>query len=166
MAGFAESGRGSVMAGYCLPRPTGRRQFTTNGWRRRSEVPCAHNLGRERPMNCLACGFVMPTPLRFCGGCGARLGVDRVGETTRERNYTPAHLAKRILQTRSALEGERKHVTVLFCDIADSTPLASRIGSDRMHKLLRTCVKMNGLAVLLAGVAATCSSTRRGSRLA
>ena len=87
-------------------------------------------------MNCLACGFVMPTPLRFCGGCGARLGVDRVGETTRERNYTPAHLAKRILQTRSALEGERKHVTVLFCDIADSTPLASRIGSDRMHKLL------------------------------
>ena len=32
-------------------------------------------------------------------------------------SYTPQHLAEKILTSRSALEGERKHVTVLFADI-------------------------------------------------
>src|SRR5215510_14161556 len=31
-------------------------------------------------------------------------------------SYTPKHLAEKILTSRSALEGERKQVTVLFCD--------------------------------------------------
>ena len=33
------------------------------------------------------------------------------------RDYTPKHLADRILQSKSALEGERKQVTVLFADV-------------------------------------------------
>jgi hypothetical protein len=32
--------------------------------------------------------------------------------------YTPQHLAEKILTSRSALEGERKQVTVLFADVA------------------------------------------------
>jgi class 3 adenylate cyclase len=51
-------------------------------------------------------------------------------------SYTPQHLADKILTTRSALEGERKPVTVLFCDIAHSTPLAQRLGPEAMHTLL------------------------------
>ena len=51
-------------------------------------------------------------------------------------SYTPKHLAEKILTSRSALEGERKQVTVLFCDIANSTPLAARIGEETMHGLL------------------------------
>src|SRR5262245_14273267 len=35
-------------------------------------------------------------------------------------SYTPKHLAEKILTSRSALEGERKQVTVLFCDLANS----------------------------------------------
>jgi hypothetical protein len=54
-------------------------------------------------------------------------------------SYTPKHLADKILTTRSALEGERKQVTVLFCDIANSTPLAAR-GCDREPKVYcRVC---------------------------
>jgi class 3 adenylate cyclase len=37
--------------------------------------------------------------------------------------YTPSYLAEKILASRSALEGERKQVTVLFADIKDSTEL-------------------------------------------
>ena len=33
-------------------------------------------------------------------------------------SYTPKHLAEKILTSRSALEGERKQVTVLFADVA------------------------------------------------
>ena len=36
-------------------------------------------------------------------------------------SFTPSHLAEKILTSRSALEGERKQVTVLFADIKDST---------------------------------------------
>ena len=51
-------------------------------------------------------------------------------------SYTPKHLAEKILTSRSALEGERKQVTVLFCDLANSTPLAERLGPEHMHTLL------------------------------
>ncbi len=38
-------------------------------------------------------------------------------------SYTPKYLTEKILTTRSALEGERKQVTVMFADIKDSTEL-------------------------------------------
>src|SRR6266568_4633716 len=38
-------------------------------------------------------------------------------------SYTPQHLAEKILTSRSALEGERKQVTVLFADLKGSMEL-------------------------------------------
>ena len=64
---------------------------------------------------------------------------DAVPATEPEReplSYTPPHLAEKILTTRSALEGERKQVTVLFCDLQNSTSLAEKIGPENMHALL------------------------------
>lgn len=49
--------------------------------------------------------------------------------------YTPRHLAEKILTSRTALAGERKQVTVLFCDLANSTALAERVGPETMHTL-------------------------------
>jgi class 3 adenylate cyclase len=51
-------------------------------------------------------------------------------------SYTPKHLAEKILTSRSALEGERKQVAVLFCDLANSTAIAEKIGPENMHTLL------------------------------
>ena len=42
------------------------------------------------------------------------------------RSYTPKHLADTILQSKSALEGERKQVTVLFVDVKGSMTLELR----------------------------------------
>lgn len=39
-------------------------------------------------------------------------------------SYTPSHLTEKILISRSALQGERKQVTVCFADIKDSTELS------------------------------------------
>ena len=50
-------------------------------------------------------------------------------------SYTPQHLADKILTSRAALEGERKQVTAFFCDLADSTAAAERIGPENMHNL-------------------------------
>jgi class 3 adenylate cyclase len=55
---------------------------------------------------------------------------------TSPQSYTPKHLAERILTSRSALEGERKLVTVVFCDISGPTALAERLGPEAMHAIL------------------------------
>ena len=52
------------------------------------------------------------------------------------RDYTPKHLADKILQSKSALEGERKQVTVLFADVKGSTELAEQIDLEEWHRIL------------------------------
>ena len=52
------------------------------------------------------------------------------------RTYTPKHLAERILTSRSALEGERKQVTVLFVDVSGFTSIASRLDPEEVHALM------------------------------
>jgi hypothetical protein len=47
--------------------------------------------------------------------------------------YTPPHLIEKILTSHAVLEGERKQVTVLFCDLANSTGLAEQLGAETMH---------------------------------
>ena len=50
--------------------------------------------------------------------------------------YTPPYLAEKILTSRSALEGERKQVTVLFADIKDSTELIRGLDPEAAQQLL------------------------------
>ena len=57
-------------------------------------------------------------------------------EMTQPRPYTPHHLAEKILRSRSALEGERKQVTVLFVDVKDSMRLAARVDAEAWHRIL------------------------------
>lgn len=86
---------------------------------------------------CPACNATSESEQRFCGQCGKPFDSSSVPvDSLAPSGYTPPYLASQILQSRSAIEGERKQVTVLFCDIADSTALAERIGADRMHGVL------------------------------
>ena len=51
-------------------------------------------------------------------------------------SYTPQHLTEKILTSRSALEGERKQVTVLFADIKGSTELIEDLDPEEAQRLL------------------------------
>jgi class 3 adenylate cyclase/tetratricopeptide (TPR) repeat protein len=53
--------------------------------------------------------------------------------------YTPRHLAEKILTSRSALEGERKQVTVLFADVAGFTTLAEQLDPEVVHDIINRC---------------------------
>jgi class 3 adenylate cyclase/pimeloyl-ACP methyl ester carboxylesterase len=50
--------------------------------------------------------------------------------------YTPRHLAEKILTSRTALEGERKLVTVLFVDVSGFTALSERLDPEDVHTLM------------------------------
>lgn len=97
---------------------------------------CGAKLGSACPQ----CGAEVPSGFKFCGECGSPLGATKPDlpplAPPAPQIYTPPHLAAQILQSRSALEGERKQVTVLFCDLVGSTSLAERLGPEIMHGLL------------------------------
>jgi class 3 adenylate cyclase/tetratricopeptide (TPR) repeat protein len=104
--------------------------------------------GERLDVMCVACQQANPPGSRFCNACGANLGEAPAPSgvpaeaswpeaASDPRAYTPRHLAERILGQKSALEGERKHVTVLFADLADSTALVERVGDpEEMHRLM------------------------------
>jgi class 3 adenylate cyclase/tetratricopeptide (TPR) repeat protein len=50
--------------------------------------------------------------------------------------YTPKHLAEKILTSKSALEGERKQVTVLFADLKGSMELLAARDPEEARKIL------------------------------
>jgi class 3 adenylate cyclase/tetratricopeptide (TPR) repeat protein len=104
----------------------------------RTDARFCGRCGQPLLVTCAACGKNNAPGSQFCDGCGTALAGGAAPKTPRSAPgaYTPAHLAQKILTSRSALEGERKQVTVLFCDIANSTDLAQRLGAEAMHDLL------------------------------
>ena len=77
--------------------------------------------GKKLELTCIQCGNAYTPGTKFCDECGQSL--TEVKETrpldlSKPRSYTPKYLADKILTTRSAIEGERKLVTVLFADVA------------------------------------------------
>jgi class 3 adenylate cyclase/predicted ATPase len=87
---------------------------------------------------CGACGFANEAEERFCGGCGRPLpSAEPLSPTARAPDtYTPSHLAEQILLARSALEGERKQVTVLFADLKGSMELLANRDPEEARRIL------------------------------
>ncbi len=88
---------------------------------------------------CQSCGFSNEPGEKFCGGCAAPLTVPGQSPEPRfssPQSYTPKHLAEKILTSRSALEGERKQVTVLFADLKGSMELLADRDPEEARKLL------------------------------
>src|SRR5262249_51397666 len=86
---------------------------------------------------CAKCGTANPKGRKFCDSCGNPLvEVANRAQPSDPRSYTPKHLAEKILTSRSALEGERKQVTVLFADVKGSMGLAEQVDPEEWHKIL------------------------------
>jgi class 3 adenylate cyclase len=94
--------------------------------------------GAKLVIVCASCGATPPPGSRFCNGCGGTLGAAPASAAPERspRSYTPKHLADKILQSKSALEGERKQVTVLFADVKGSLELAERLDPEEWHRIL------------------------------
>jgi class 3 adenylate cyclase len=93
--------------------------------------------GAELTLACGACGAKNRPRERFCGDCGKPLSeAAKPGTLPDARSYTPKHLAEKILTSRSALEGERKQVTVLFADVKGSMDLAEQVDPEEWHKIM------------------------------
>ncbi len=95
---------------------------------------CATPLARA----CTNCGAQLSPTAKFCSECAhpARQGVATAPRFSAPEAYTPKHLAEKILTSKSALEGERKQVTVLFADLKSSMELLADRDPEEARRLL------------------------------
>jgi hypothetical protein len=79
---------------------------------------------------CPQCKFGNPTEYEYCGKCGynfslpsgpATKGLSFDEKIDKIQRYLPNGLTEKILSQRERIEGERKQVTVMFCDMEGFT---------------------------------------------
>ena len=71
---------------------------------------------------CQKCGFENPSEARFCAQCGAPLDVAAPIRAEAEPNED--------------LTGERRHLTVLFCDLVNSTSIAAQLDPEEWREIV------------------------------
>ena len=91
------------------------------------------------------CNHLNPPQFKFCNKCGSNLTVIP-REATKElsfdeklakiQRYLSKDLTQKILAQRDKIEGERKQVTVMFCNMEGFTPLTEKIGSEEVYSLV------------------------------
>jgi len=96
-------------------------------------------------LSCLKCSKLNPPASKFCNECGSKLTplsekpINELSfdeKLTKIQKYLPKGLTKKILSQRGRIEGERKQVTVLFCDMEGFTALSERIGPDGAYSIM------------------------------
>jgi len=101
--------------------------------------------GEKFDIACPQCEKMLPLSAKFCDECGYNL--DKPAETppidySEPKSYTPKFLADKILTNRSAIEGERKLVTVLFADVANYTIMSEKLDPEEVHQIMDGCFKI------------------------
>jgi predicted ATPase/class 3 adenylate cyclase/DNA-binding winged helix-turn-helix (wHTH) protein len=92
---------------------------------------------------CLACGHAESPHTRFCSSCGmlltGSLPATSSPPSMPQSNLQPAQVG--VGEAPSAvqreLEAERRHLTLLFCDLVDSTPLAVNLDLEELREVVR-----------------------------
>ena len=75
-------------------------------------------------VRCPKCGASNQPDERFCGECGARLAE------------TPGPTAPEVTTIAVSSSGERRHLTVLFCDLVGSTEIAAQLDPEEWRELV------------------------------
>jgi TOMM system kinase/cyclase fusion protein len=119
----------------------------------RQGVRFCEDCGSPLSLACAACGAEIVAGKRFCGSCGAPTSAashspasDRPGEplavaaqpgqAIAEQGGLPDLLASPP-PTVVAPAAERRQLTVMFCDLVDSTVLASRLDPEELREVVR-----------------------------
>jgi class 3 adenylate cyclase/tetratricopeptide (TPR) repeat protein len=96
-------------------------------------------------MKCPKCQFANPEGAKFCNECGHNLTptleatsqafsfTDKLAKIER---YLPEGLTEKILAQKDKIEGERRQVTVMFCDMEGFTPLVEKLGPEEAFSLM------------------------------
>jgi len=101
--------------------------------------------GHEFQLICPDCGSINRVGSKFCDECGSNLNfpikqapkdLSFSEKLTKIQKYLPKGLIEKILSQRDRIEGERKQVTVMFCDMAGFTALIDLTGPEIGYSIM------------------------------
>ncbi|KPK21215.1 MAG: hypothetical protein AMK69_22260 [Nitrospira bacterium SG8_3] len=101
--------------------------------------------GAPMERSCPSCGAPTPAKGRFCKECGqvltpstetAHKDLSFDEKIAKIQRYLPEGLTEKILSQRERIEGERKQVTVMFCDLEGFTALTERLGPEEAYVIM------------------------------
>lgn len=98
--------------------------------------------GSELELTCPSCGQPLQPNARFCDECGKDLREPAEAQPidfSAPQSYTPKFLAEKILTSKTAMEGERKLVTVFFADVANFTAMSEKLDPEEVHQIMDGC---------------------------
>ncbi|MCX5997266.1 MAG: zinc ribbon domain-containing protein, partial [Chloroflexi bacterium] len=107
--------------------------------------------GNKLEFACPQCGNTNTPGSRFCNECGHDLAVPSAPilkplsfdeKLEKIQRYLPGDLTEKILAQRGKIEGERRQVTVMFCDLKGFTPLSEKLGEERLYSLVDELFEM------------------------
>jgi len=104
----------------------------------RDDATFCEECGAKLEQTCPACRSAVPLGRKFCGQCGQSLtaAAPPALKYASPQAYTPKHLAEKILTSKSAMEGERKAVTVVFADVSGFTAMSERLDPEEVHEIM------------------------------
>ena len=95
---------------------------------------------------CPNCKAANPLHFKFCLKCGHNLTSPPKTPTPKDlsfdeklakiQKYLPSGLTEKILSQRDRIEGERRHVTIMFIDMKGFTPLTEKLGPEETFSLM------------------------------
>ena len=100
--------------------------------------------GSQLSASCPDCQFENPGDFKFCGSCGCRLHHPAKPQTplsadeklAKIARYLPTGITEKILAQRDKIEGEKKQVTVMFCDMEGFTHFTESLGSEETYRVM------------------------------
>jgi class 3 adenylate cyclase/tetratricopeptide (TPR) repeat protein len=107
--------------------------------------------GAKLSLPCPQCGGENIPGDRFCGECGHDLAVpvppllkaiSFEEKLEKLQRYLPGGLTEKILAQRGKIEGERRQVTVMFCDLKGFTSLSEKLGEERVYAIIDELFEM------------------------
>src|ERR1700681_4707848 len=90
--------------------------------------------GSPLASRCARCGVENPAGKKFCGDCGADLSHPPLARRSAEHAAAP--VVGEHGEPPEVPEGERRHLTVLFCDLVGSTDIASHLDPEEWRGIV------------------------------
>ena len=101
--------------------------------------------GTAVEFHCPKCGAITPATGKFCMECGYNLTLPSEPSSKdlsfdekidKIQRYLPKGLTEKILAQRNRIEGEKKQVTVMFCDMEGYMSLSDRLGPEEAYDIM------------------------------
>ena len=111
----------------------------------KDEAKFCGECGNKFELKCVQCGSKNLPGNKFCNECGHSLTLpseqppkdlsfdDKLDKIQR---YLPKGLTEKILAQRGKIEGEKKQVTVMFCDLEGFTSISENLGPEKMYGIM------------------------------